>query len=152
MIADQVVGTDSFQSGRYPIVQRNGEKAVVMSAAILYAIRLITMCPNVSRELLRLVVRSRTAGDFSGASYSCETVVVQLDDTQVAKHPERRETMGRELGACDDPDGGISKERLYKACRSVLTEEAHAKFPSRVMEPVGRGIAWLGPEKRLARR
>jgi hypothetical protein len=116
VIARQILGVNNLQSANGPIVQSNGEKAVVVSAAVLYAVRLIAMGPKFTRKPLWLIVWGRAAGELGCASDARQPVTVELDEPQLANQSERREAARRELISRDDSYRRISQERFNEAC------------------------------------
>jgi hypothetical protein len=152
VIARQILGVNNLQSATGPIVQSNGEKAVVVSAAVLYAVRLIVMGPKLTRKPLWLIIWGRAAGELGCAADAREPVTVEFDEPQLANQSERREAAYRELISRDDSYRRMPQERFHEACRRTLAEETDSKRSLGVMKSVAWRIARPRPEKWLSRR
>jgi hypothetical protein len=97
-IAEQVLRLHRFQRVSSPMIQGNGQEAIVVTTSAQDSVGLIRMSPKHPRESLRYIVWRRAARDVSGVPDVGEPFPVQFHQANVPKNPERCESALRELG------------------------------------------------------
>src|SRR3970282_1193292 len=106
-VSKQVFGIEQFQCAGCPVVQRDGQQTVIMSAAILDAVGVTVVFPELPRQGLWRCIRRRAAGQVSCATDLRQTLAVELYQPQIPNHPKSREPTLGEPGTGNEPDRRI---------------------------------------------